>query len=109
MSEEKFMESVTRHETATGTPVKAFYMPEDTKGKAEDKIGAPGSFPFSLSMMGVAQVAIHLSCFSRPRPDPGPSSNAGHPPWSRVLLKPAPSGTTRISASRSALPFPWAP
>ena len=42
-----FMEKVTVYETATGMPVKPYYMPSDVKGGQEEKIGVPGSFPFT--------------------------------------------------------------
>ena len=47
MSTENFMERITRFETGTGTPLKAFYTAEDLKGKPQDNIGNPGGYPFT--------------------------------------------------------------
>lgn len=47
MNAERFMETITRHETGTGTPVKAYYTPDDLNGKFEENIGVPGSYPYT--------------------------------------------------------------
>lgn len=41
------MEKITRHQTGTGLPVKAFYGPEDVEVDYERDLGEPGSFPYT--------------------------------------------------------------